>query len=156
MDTTRRSFLKGLLSGVAATTAAVVVPKIFVPEPEPIRRYWFLGGFKTGGLRPIEGAPGMFVDENGNLVCIRDFTESDKYDTIVIPEEAGFTGVPDPHMQRAMEMFKVPYEDVTQLMREHAKRANFGDSAGLSYPLIKNGGDCPPSDITFNVKTWTL
>lgn len=151
--------MKGLLSGVAATTAAVVVPKIFVPEPEPIRRYWFLGGFKTGGLRPIEGAPGMFVDENGNLVMIRDFAESDKYDTIVIP--------PDPHIQRASEMFKVPYEDVTQLMRETAKRANFCDSVSQPrvehlgtdyrpYPLIKNRGNCEPSDITFNVKTWTL
>lgn len=37
-------------------------------------------------LQPIEGQPGLFRDsDTGQVVNIRDFRESDKYDTIVIP-----------------------------------------------------------------------
>lgn len=37
-------------------------------------------------LQPIEGQPGLFRDsDSGAVVNIRDFRESDKYDTIVIP-----------------------------------------------------------------------
>ena len=37
-------------------------------------------------LQPIEGQPGLFRDtDSGAVVNIRDFSESDKYDTIVIP-----------------------------------------------------------------------
>lgn len=37
-------------------------------------------------LQPIEGQPGLFKDtDTGQVVNIRDFRESDKYDSIVIP-----------------------------------------------------------------------
>lgn len=37
-------------------------------------------------LQPIEGQPGLFRDtDSGQVVNIRDFRESDKYDTLVIP-----------------------------------------------------------------------
>jgi hypothetical protein len=37
-------------------------------------------------LQPVEGQPGLFRDtDTGQVVNIRDFRESDKYDTIVIP-----------------------------------------------------------------------
>jgi len=37
-------------------------------------------------LQPIEGQPGLFRDtDSGQVVNIRDFRESDKYDSIVIP-----------------------------------------------------------------------
>jgi hypothetical protein len=37
-------------------------------------------------LQPIEGQPGLFRDtDTGQVVNIRDFRESDKYDSIVIP-----------------------------------------------------------------------
>ncbi len=37
-------------------------------------------------LQPIEGQPGLFRDsDSGNIVNIRDFRESDKYDNVVIP-----------------------------------------------------------------------
>ena len=37
-------------------------------------------------LQPIEGQPGLFRDtDTGNVVNIRDFRETDKYDTIIIP-----------------------------------------------------------------------
>jgi hypothetical protein len=39
-------------------------------------------------LQPIEGQPGLFRDsDTGQVVNIRDFRESDKYDTIVIPAQ---------------------------------------------------------------------
>lgn len=38
-------------------------------------------------LQPIEGQPGLFRDEAGQVVNIRDFRESDKWDTIVIPAD---------------------------------------------------------------------
>lgn len=42
-------------------------------------------------LQPIEGQPGLFRDEAGQVVNIRDFRESDKWDTIVIPAGAAIT-----------------------------------------------------------------
>jgi hypothetical protein len=40
-------------------------------------------------LQPIEGQPGLFRDtDSGQIVNIRDFRESDKYDSIVIPANA--------------------------------------------------------------------
>ena len=37
-------------------------------------------------LQPIEGQPGLFRDtDTGQVVNIRDFRESDKYDSIIIP-----------------------------------------------------------------------
>ena len=43
-------------------------------------------------LQPIEGQPGLFRDtDSGAVVNIRDFRESDKYDTIVIPAAAAIT-----------------------------------------------------------------
>lgn len=40
-------------------------------------------------LTPVEGQPGLFRDtDTGQVVNIRDFRESDKYDTIVIPATA--------------------------------------------------------------------
>jgi len=39
-------------------------------------------------LQPIEGQPGLFRDsDTGAIVNIRDFRESDKYDSIVIPSQ---------------------------------------------------------------------
>ena len=39
-------------------------------------------------LQPIEGQPGLFRDtDSGQVVNIRDFRESDKYDSIVIPPQ---------------------------------------------------------------------
>ena len=39
-------------------------------------------------LQPIEGQPGLFRDtDSGQVVNIRDFRESDKYDTVVIPQD---------------------------------------------------------------------
>jgi hypothetical protein len=45
-------------------------------------------------LQPIEGQPGLFRDtDTGQVVNIRDFRESDKYDSVVIPpQEAVPTG----------------------------------------------------------------
>lgn len=128
METTRRSFLHGLFAGVAATTAAVVVPQILLPDPEPVRRYWFFGERflkkrTWTGLVPVLGEPGMFVDmSTGQVLNLRDFKESDKYDTIQVPEER-MTFFAD-------ERHRIP---------------------APKYPLIKNRGDCPPSDLTFDV-----
>jgi hypothetical protein len=39
-------------------------------------------------LQPIEGQPGLFRDtDTGQVVNIRDFRESDKYDSVVIPSQ---------------------------------------------------------------------
>lgn len=42
-------------------------------------------------LQPIEGQPGLFRDEAGQVVNIRDFRESDKWDTVVIPADEAIT-----------------------------------------------------------------
>lgn len=36
-------------------------------------------------LQPIEGQPGLFRDDSGAVVSIKDFRESDKYDSVIIP-----------------------------------------------------------------------
>jgi hypothetical protein len=42
-------------------------------------------------LQPIEGQPGLFRDEAGQVVNIRDFRESDKWDDVVIPSGLAIT-----------------------------------------------------------------
>lgn len=43
-------------------------------------------------LQPIEGQPGLFRDtDTGQVVNIRDFRESDKYDSIIIPAQETIT-----------------------------------------------------------------
>ena len=43
-------------------------------------------------LQPIEGQPGLFKDtDTGQIVNIRDFRESDKYDSVVIPAQEVIT-----------------------------------------------------------------
>ncbi len=42
-------------------------------------------------LQPIEGQPGLFRDEAGQVVNIRDFRESDKWDTVVVPAAEALT-----------------------------------------------------------------
>lgn len=115
---TRREFMQ--LVGMMVAAAAVL-PNIIVPEREPVRRFWAVGtDFKRSGVCPIEGQPGLFRDAStGQILNIRDFTESDKYDTIVIPKETEF-----------------PLE-----LR----------GAKVEYPLIKNRGGTPSSDLTFNL-----
>ena len=39
-------------------------------------------------LQPIEGQPGLFRDDSGAVVSIKDFRESDKYDSVIIPAAA--------------------------------------------------------------------
>lgn len=82
---TRREFMQLV---AMMTAAAVVLPKVVLAQPEPVRRYWDMGAAQRmrSGLWPIEGQPGLFMDmKTGKIVNIRDFKESDKYDTIVIP-----------------------------------------------------------------------
>ncbi len=44
------------------------------------------------GLQPVPGQPGVFRDAaTGQLIGIRDFVERDKYDTIALSKEHGFT-----------------------------------------------------------------
>lgn len=46
-----------------------------------------------GVLQPIEGQPGLFRDsETGQIVNIRDFRESDKYDSVLVPAGAQVAG----------------------------------------------------------------
>lgn len=83
-EITRRHFF----FGSAALLAVAAAPPILVPEKK-VRRFWFFdwsrGDERTTGLRPIPGQPGMFEDRaTGQFINIRDFKESDRYDTIVI------------------------------------------------------------------------
>lgn len=44
-------------------------------------------GQKAAGLRPVPGQPGVFYDAStGKTLQFRDFSESDKWDTIEIPK----------------------------------------------------------------------
>ena len=105
MKLTRRAALKTLLGGAAiiATPGGILLAKA-----EPVRRYWqvganlskegtpvYVGGVHQGyaldggGLTPIEGQPGLFRDNSsGNIVNIRNFSESDRYDTVTIPNRS--------------------------------------------------------------------
>lgn len=48
-------------------------------------RYGRLTHYKLGGLLPVQGQPGLFYDLSTlQTVNIRDFRESDKYDTVYI------------------------------------------------------------------------
>ena len=42
-------------------------------------------------LQPIEGQPGLFRDEAGQVVNIRDFRESDKWDSVLFPSVEAIT-----------------------------------------------------------------
>lgn len=130
---TRREFMQLV---AMMTAAAVVLPKIVLPEPEPVRRYWAMGQDFTrrdmqSGLRPIEDQPGLFRDERtGQVVNIRDFVESDKYETIVIPKEAG-----------------CDYDGGRPLL--HFVQDEYQVAKG---PLMKKRlNELPTSDLTFNV-----
>jgi hypothetical protein len=93
METTRRSFLQLFGLGTAVVAAGVVVPEIFMPEEKVVRTYFDMGRNHDKqiltGLYPIEGQPGLFRDAaTGQVVNIREFRESDKYDTIVVAGRA--------------------------------------------------------------------
>jgi hypothetical protein len=73
-EMSRRSFLKGLV----ATGAIVAAPGgLWMPREPKI--------FQVGGV--VSEFPHL-RDENGNPIHIRDFRESDKFDTFQIPKYA--------------------------------------------------------------------
>jgi hypothetical protein len=77
MEPTRRGFLKLFSLGAAGATLSAA--GLYLPEPEPVRRYWQVGAqLRSGaGLRPGEiGLP------DGTVVTIRDFSESDKFEML--------------------------------------------------------------------------
>ena len=91
---TRRDFLK--LFGLGAAGATLSAAGLYLPEPEPVRRYWQVGAqLRSGaGLRP--GEIGL---RDGTIVALgdvtpyardmpppglRDFTESDRFEPIII------------------------------------------------------------------------
>jgi len=61
-------------------TAAIVAP-------EPVRRYWFFG-LDARALQ--QNVPGTIKLSDGTVLHLRDFEESDIYDTIVIPNHATY------------------------------------------------------------------
>jgi len=102
---TRRDFLK--LFGLGAAGATLSAAGLYLPEPEPVRRYWQVGAqLKSGaGLRP--GEIGL---RDGTIVALgdvtpyardmpppglRDFTESDRFEPLIIggkyPTDTGLT-----------------------------------------------------------------
>jgi len=102
---TRREALKQLLGGLAfaalpsglfvpETPAALLAPEEpLLQEPEPVRRYWQVGanlrsGGSIMGWVPVDGQPGLFLDRaTGEILNIRDFRATDKFDTIVVAPE---------------------------------------------------------------------
>ena len=125
---TRRNMLKGLLGGaaLAATPAGLLLRD---PEEPVVRRYWAVGAhIRSTGLEPIEGQPGLFRDRStGQVINIRDFKETDKYDTIVVkcPDEPRlFTqNEMSPRRQentgltfRPPQSWKQPEQDETQIL----------------------------------------
>jgi hypothetical protein len=83
----RREFLRGAggLIVVGGFTPQIVewFERLFYR-----RRFWPVGVDlePEHGLVPVEGRPGVFMDRaTGQIVNIRDFRESHKWDTVVIP-----------------------------------------------------------------------
>jgi hypothetical protein len=71
-------------------SAAVVV------APEPVRRYWFFGldkSFYSPAANTLFQnqalAQGTIKLSDGTVVHVSDFKESDKYDTILVPQYSG-------------------------------------------------------------------
>jgi hypothetical protein len=117
----RREFLRGAggLIVVGGFTPQIVewFERLFYR-----RRFWPVGVDlePEHGLVPVEGCPGVFMDrENGQLLNIRAFRESHKWDTVIIParehvpgEEVLFFQPPSGEFQPATD------EEVVQHMRE--------------------------------------
>lgn len=108
-NVTRRGFLRGMLGAAAAATILVPERRIWAMggapslyhsgvtykegdvsfwNPESYEGANYEGGcsYDSGahlrGLTPEE--PGVFVDSEGRRISMRDFSEGDKYDSIVI------------------------------------------------------------------------
>jgi hypothetical protein len=99
-------------------------------------------------LEPIEGQPGLFRDtDSGQIVNIRDFRESDKYDSIVIPANvvvtAGteFTFFQDIQQKRDLDTnFKTP-------RKLSAGESMVLDRIGLTFRLALGNAITLPRDI---------
>jgi len=129
---TRRDFLK--LLGV---TGAVVVA-------EPVRRIWQVG------VELQAPEPGTVRLSDGTVVRLRDFQESDKYDTIVIkadvarpldydmqPRAYSYNPHTDPHTQLAAHLMKLPIDQAIKhprfpRFRNLAKSLSFGSRYGAN------------------------
>lgn len=87
----RRQFMsRGLLVAAGGIVAPLWFTWLFeqMAKLQP-RKYVQLATRGVGGLLPVEGMPGMFMDAaTGKIIGIRDFSEDDKYDTIIIPSYA--------------------------------------------------------------------
>ena len=94
MQLSRRQFLS---RGTALAAGGLTVPlwaQWFGEQMEKLapRKYVQLPAnpYHKTGLEPVAGQPGLFYDwSTGKYVNLRDFRESDAYDTIVIPQYAG-------------------------------------------------------------------
>lgn len=94
MTLSRRQFMsRGLLAAAGGLTAPVwfqwlseqtakLQPRKHVQLAEP--RSLLKPEFRSGGLQPVPGQPGLFFSESGRVIGIRDFNESDKWDTVEI------------------------------------------------------------------------
>jgi hypothetical protein len=80
METTRRDFLK--LLGLGATGVTLSASGLYLPEQEPIRRYWQVGA----QLQKNAELPPGHIRVGDRIVSLRDFTESDKYNTVLIQD----------------------------------------------------------------------
>jgi hypothetical protein len=80
MGTTRRDFLK--LLGLGATGVTLSASGLYLPEQEPIRRYWQVGA----QLQKNAELPPGHIRVGDRIVSLRDFAESDKYNTVLIQD----------------------------------------------------------------------
>lgn len=113
----RREFLRGAggLIVVGGFTPQIVewFERLFYR-----RKFWPVGVDlePEHGLVPVEGRPGVFMDrQNGQLVNIRDFRESSKWDTVVIPAREPTTGI---IFQFPREFQPAMDEEVVQYLHE--------------------------------------
>jgi hypothetical protein len=134
-ELTRRGFLGLFATAVAATTAAVIVPErrfwqvgtqLAKPSFEETLAYggghtynggeaFSLGDLRQGEFRlmPIEGQPGLFRDmRTQQVINIRDFRESDKYDILELPTPAANTLFQD---QEAAKVSFVPVDEAEEI-----------------------------------------
>jgi hypothetical protein len=110
-------------------------------------------------LQPVEGQPGLFRDtDTGQVVNIRDFRESDKYDTIVIPADQSITAGTEFYFFADLNQKRSTDTNLMTQRKLSAGESMVLDRIGLYFRLAVGNETTKPRDLkkTFENSYYSL